>query len=411
MHTAGTTQDLPFELGRAGRVADAKVALPVDVVEAFHTGMFRTDALVDALADDIAAMPRGEGWQFLDRALRDRTPAVPGAPPSLEALLAPLMDPPAWYDAEQIKRGAAVWWRFVPGVVIGLTGSLISGMEFGDLNKPQAFNGRSVTMAARRYEETARWTLAVSEPGAAGPGGAGFDATVRVRLVHAMVRRHLRRSGEWDSVAWGEPIHTSGMALTNLAFLLMPLAFYDLVGVEITDEETEAIRQLWHWVGYLMGVPDELLPTSMKLADHLARTGNMVFAPPDADSKVLVGAAKRAGIRAERVLPRPLWPLLGPVLRPPVSAVVWGASSAVVKKSIISDAGSSGPLSNPSREAHLSIKAMRPLVRLRERRRLRGALGSDLQIAARQRQHLAATLALVKAGPEVLRPQDAVHAG
>jgi hypothetical protein len=411
MRTIGTIQDLPYERDRAARVADAKAALPVDMVEAFHAGMFRTDALVDAVADDIAAMPRGEGWQFLDRALRDRTPAVQGAPLSLEALLAPLMDPPAWYDAEQIIRGAAVWWRFVPGVVIGLTGSLISGMEFGDLNKPQAFNGRSVTMAARRYEETARWILAVSEPGAAGPGGAGFDATVRVRLVHAMVRRHLRRSGEWDSVAWGEPIHTSGMALTNLAFLLMPLAFYDLVGVKVTDEETEAVRQLWRWVGYLMGVPDGLLPTSMELADQLSRTGNMVLAPPDADSKVLVGAVRRAGIRAERAFPRPLWPLLGPVIRPPVSAVIWGASNAVVKKSIITSDGSSGPLSIPAREAHLAMKALRPLVRLREHRRMRGALGSDLQIATRQRQHLAGTLALVKAGPDVLRPQDAVHAG
>ncbi|MQY06978.1 oxygenase MpaB family protein [Actinomadura macrotermitis] len=403
MRAGDAIQERPFEPGRAGRVAAAKGALPAEVVEAFHAGMFRTDDVVDAVADDFAAMAGGEGWRALDRALRERTAAVRGAPPSLEALLAPLMTPPDWYDAGQIARGAAIWWRFAPGVVIGMNGSLMSGMEFGDLNKPQAFNGRSVAMAARRYEETARWVLAVSEPGAAGPGGAGFDATVRVRLVHAMVRRHLRRSGTWDTVAWGEPIHASGMALTNLAFLLMPLAFYDLVGVEVTEEETEAVRRFWQWTGYLMGVPDDLLPTSMELAGLLSRTASMIFAPPDADSEVLVGALKRGGVRAERSLPRALWPLFGPILRPPVSAVVWGASHAVVKRSILD--------ASPARDAHLAIRALRPLVRAREQRRKRGALGTDLQIADRQRRRLSGSLALVKAAPQVLRPQDAVHAG
>jgi hypothetical protein len=34
-------------------------------------------------------------------------------------------------------------------------------------------------------------------------------------------------------------------------------------GVTVADVELDAMRVLWQWIGYLMGIPDELLPTGV----------------------------------------------------------------------------------------------------------------------------------------------------
>ena len=90
-------------------------------------------------------------------------------------------------------------------------------------------------------------------------GRTGFNETLKIWLVHGLVRRRSRR-GVWDRVAWGEPIHAAGMSLTNLAFLLLPLHVAGLLGMEYSEQELVAMQMLWRWIGCLMGVPDDLLP-------------------------------------------------------------------------------------------------------------------------------------------------------
>ncbi|KZS68989.1 hypothetical protein A4G27_27730 [Mycobacterium kansasii] len=366
----------------------------------FVDGMFRTDSLVDAVAEELARSGSA-GWQALDQALAFVRPTVDGAPPSLEALLDPVMSPPAWFDAEQVRWGAAVWWRFWIANQIGLAGSLRTGYRFGDLNKPQAMNGRSTVMAARRYEETARWVLDATDPGALIPGGRGFSSTIKVRLVHAIVRRRLRRDPDWNTAAWGEPIHFSGMAVTGIAFLILPLAAGQMVGIEFTDDELEAVRALWHWVCYLMGVPEPLLPSTIDYARSVAEIASVVFAPPDDDSRMLDDAVMRNGIRAERALPKFLQPLIAPILRPVISHGIWGVSNAIVEQ--IEE--HSNDLENVD---HPVVRALRPVVARRERSRRSGLLGSDFQIAARQRKGVTMALDLIRAAPESLQPHQAM---
>ncbi|RDI44863.1 oxygenase MpaB family protein [Nocardia mexicana] len=402
--------DYPFDAGRALRMEIARTKLPADLVNRFERGIFRTDAPADAVVEDFADMGRSRCWPLLERALRERRADVPGAPESLRALLEPLFEPPPWFDAEQVRRGAAVWWRFAPAAVLALAAALLAVIEFGDLNKPQALNGRSERMSGRRYEETARWLMAASDPGAAAPGGAGFDATVRIRFVHAMVRRHLRRGGRWDTAAWGAPIHTSGQSVVNLAFMLTPLATYDALRMKLTDEETESVRRLWYWLGYVMGVPEELLPVTMEYAWQIRRAGNLIFAPPDRDSIELVHALKHNGIRAERRLPKRLQPRLAPVLRPAVSGAVWGLSDGIIKKTLVTEAitANGGMPSDYPGSTHIALAALRPAIAAWERLRHRGTLGTDFDIARRERAHVALVLSSIDAVPHPVRPEDAV---
>ncbi|GAB0104553.1 hypothetical protein JMUB6875_35270 [Nocardia sp. JMUB6875] len=364
--------------------------------------MFRTDTVIDAVVEDFANLGPGTGWRLLGEALRHRDPCPPGAPDSLRDLLTPLMNPPDWFDPIQIRRGAELWWRFAPAVIIGMGGTLMTAYRFGDLNKPQAMNSRSETMAARRYEETSRWVLAATEPGRLVPGGTGFDATIRIRFVHAMVRRHLRKSGAWRRDAWGEPIHTTGMAVTAHAFLLMPLALYELFDMPLSSEELEAIRQLWCWIGCLMGVPHDLLAHSIDDAENISRAATVIFAPPDADTATLTRALLRGGLRPERILPQPLRRATAPILRPPISTLVWGTTGRTVT-------AYSDPDGTPPRN-HPLILSLRQLARVRELLRRNGRLGADEHIATTQRRVLSSALDAMRAAPAPLDPARAVTA-
>ncbi|MFE3195369.1 oxygenase MpaB family protein [Nocardia sp. NPDC059240] len=395
-----TTQTIPFEPGRADRIERARRYVPDDAVDRVTHGLFRTDTVIDTVVEDFAALDRGAGWRLLGTALRDRDPQPPGAPDSLRNLLVPLLTPPDWFDADRIRTGAQLWWRFAPAVIVGMGGSLLTAYAFGDLNKPQAMNSRSTTMAARRYEETARWVLAATDPGTLIPGGTGFDATVRIRFVHAMVRRHLRRSGRWNTLAWGEPIHTTGMATTAQAFLLIPLTMYELLDIPLTPDETESVRQLWCWIAYLMGVPDELLPHSIEDAFALNRAATLVFAPPDDDTKILTDALLSSGIRAERLLPQRFHARTAPLLRPVVSRLVWGTTGRIVRTFVDPDA-------EPARN-HPAIIALRQRAKLREPFRRNGLLGTEAHIATTQRRALSRVLDALHAAPTPVPPNEAV---
>lgn len=395
-----TTPTIPYDAARAERIAAAHRRLPAHTVDRVVDGLFRTDTRIDNAVEDFATMAPGAGWQALAEVLRTRDPHHPGTPDSLRELMTPLLHPPAWFDPDQVRRGAEIWWRFAPAVIIGTAGALMTGYAFGDLNKPQAMNSRSETMAARRYEETARWVLAATEPGALTPGSPGFDATIRIRFVHAMVRRHLRTGGQWQRTAWGEPIHTTGMALTIFGFLLTPLSLYELLDMPLCPDEREAVRQLWCWIGYLMGVPDELLPHDIEDATELSRATMLVLAPPDADTEILTGALRRGGLRVERVLPQRLWSRAAPVLRPPASALLWGGANRVI--SAYADLDAEPPRNDPA------IFALRRIAVIRERLRRAGRLGTDEHIAHRQRGLLEAGLHAMKAEPAQLDPRDAV---
>ncbi|MGW4242807.1 oxygenase MpaB family protein [Nocardia sp. NPDC004722] len=395
-----TTQTIPFDPGRAERIERARQRVPEDAVNRVARGLFRTDTAIDRVVEDFAALERGAGWRLLDTALRERDPHPAGAPDSLRELLIPLLSPPDWFDADRVRGGARLWWRFAPAVIVGMGGSLLTAYAFGDLNKPQAMNSRSTIMAARRYEETARWVLTATEPGTLTPGGTGFDATVRIRFVHAMVRRHLRHSGRWNTTAWGEPIHTTGMATTAQAFLLIPLTMYELLDIPLTAQEVESVRQLWCWIAYLMGVPDELLPHSIDDATTLNRTATLVFAPPDDDTEILTEALLTGGIRAERVLPQRFREHAAPLLRPVVSRLVWGTTGRIVRTFVDPDA-------EPARD-HPAIIALRQRAKLREPFRRNGLLGSEAHVAATQRRSLSRVLDALRAAPASVAPSQVV---
>ena len=85
--------------------------------------------------------------------------------------------------------------------------SLVLGYASPAGNKPLMLSGRLKEQALKRLNETARFVQAVCRPGGMRPLADGWQITVKVRLIHAQVRRMILKSGKWDEGAWGAPVN------------------------------------------------------------------------------------------------------------------------------------------------------------------------------------------------------------
>ena len=264
------------------------------------------DPQADALVERFVELPGGEGWKLFERALEDGIDAVGDAPCELRALLEHASRSPAWLDLDLVDAGATSFWRVgLPALAPSLIyGSLAFGYQYGDLSRPLAATGRLERMAPRRLGETARWVLAVTTPGAMAPGGEGWRSSLRVRLVHALLRRHLLESEEWDVDAWGVPISASAMMATAIGgFAIVPQRALTDVGAGATAADCEARTALWRWVGYVMGVPPALLPANWREAERLIETLSVFDHGPNDDGPALMHALTRYGLPLEELLP------------------------------------------------------------------------------------------------------------
>jgi hypothetical protein len=251
----------------------------------------KSDPLADAVVESIAALPKGQGFALLERALTEGIERLESPPESFLALFAELDCPPLWVSASAIHDAGALLVRngLLSGVVLGMQ-SLVLGYCTPGGNKPLVFSGRLKEHAGPRLNETAKFIHAVCAPGGMRRFGEGFRITVKVRLMHAQVRRMILQSGRWQPERWGLPINQHDMAGTILLFSLVVLRGLRQLGCSIPADEAERYLGLWRYVGHVIGVESELLsatePEAQALADLIAATEG----PPDEDSRELVRA-------------------------------------------------------------------------------------------------------------------------
>jgi hypothetical protein len=261
----------------------------------------REDPLADAVMNELVPRPRAEQEALIQRML-SRTPGE--LPESLAAMHDWLRETPFWFDETRANRGGEVLLRngLLSGFVLGFK-SLVLGYCSPAGNKPLAFSGRLTGDVSRRLAETARFVEAVSHPEGTRFGSPGFIATIRVRLIHARVRQALRHSEKWRAHEWGAPINQYDMAATVLLFSTVLMDGLRELGVRVTDDEEAANLHLWRQVGRLMGVEDELLPTSPEEARVLGDTIAVTEGVPDVDSRRLTHALIVDGAEREAAPP------------------------------------------------------------------------------------------------------------
>lgn len=253
------------------------------------------DPLADAAVDALHDLPRAEGMALVDRAIAKGIADVPNAPPALRALFAELEHVPAWVDHDAIERGGELLFRvgFFGG--LALATSLLYGYASPAGNKPLVFSGRLMEQAPRRLVETSRFVEQTCLPGGLSRFSEGWAITVKVRIMHAYIRRMMKASPTWRDDAWGLPANQHDMGATALLFSIVVVDTLRSFGFVFDAEEVHLYMQLWRYSGYLMGVSPEVLPTSELDAKRLAEMVAATEEGPDDDSRKLSRALFATG--------------------------------------------------------------------------------------------------------------------
>ncbi len=255
----------------------------------------RTDPRADAVVADFAELPPGAGARCLDRAIADGLRAPPDAPASLRALIERATEVPVWVDWARAEAGGRLLDRAGALGVIALSAkSLVLGYCSPAGNKPLVMAGRLEGDVGRRLAETGRYIVDVCAPdGLRVRGrrvGDGLATSLRVRLMHAQVRRLLVRSGRWDAGRWGAPLNQHDMVGTQLMFALVFLDGVRELGLSVSRAEAEDWMHLWRVAGWLMGVDEALLPATEAEGRRIAEALMAMQGAPDDDSRALVRA-------------------------------------------------------------------------------------------------------------------------
>ncbi|TPD55848.1 MAG: DUF2236 domain-containing protein [Thalassolituus maritimus] len=216
----------------------------------------------DPLADDVAAwLATSEGqWSVIEYALKGSMADVSSLPPELQAFVQHAHQLPDWLNEEALSRGCAVVARSgKTGMRILRDFGLMAGYQASAINQALLKTGALGKGAQRRVAETTKWWMDCTEPGSVLPGGQGFVTTLRVRLIHAMVRRQLSVRKDWDHDYLGLPVNQLDMQVTYLAFSVMFLLGQRVLGVIVSKEEGSDVMHLWRYIGWLMGLDESLL--------------------------------------------------------------------------------------------------------------------------------------------------------
>jgi len=129
--------------------------------------------------------------------------------------------------------------------------------------------GFSTKVARMRMFETTQHILQCTKSlESIQPGGDGFASTIRVRLLHAAVRRRILKLAEtqpeyYDVEAWGIPINdldsigTIASFSSTLIWLSLPRQ-----GIFIREQEKKDYIALWRYIAYLIGCPTDQFATT-----------------------------------------------------------------------------------------------------------------------------------------------------
>lgn len=220
--------------------------------------LFAGDPVAERFVAEVMRGPGGSaaGRQLLDRALTDGIAAVPEAPAAMRELFAEFETVPDWVVPDLVEQGAAIWRRW------GTMLFSFAGAETLEMYTESAVatplslaGGYAGNSALRRYLETCRFWMDVSQPGALlTPGSTGRATALKVRVMHVSVRAKVAEHPEWDIDRWGLPISQTYQLLTLIAGSVTPGLGLWALGYQTTPAEIRALLHFQKYMGYLLGV-------------------------------------------------------------------------------------------------------------------------------------------------------------
>lgn len=246
------------------------------------------DEPADRLVEWMYAAGMDRTRPLFEQALADGIDSVADAPDPLREFFTEIEAVPDWVDWDTIDLGARVMRSGgADGLYIARDVALLGGYMFAGFNQTLLRTGALEKGSNARFAETSQWAIDVITENGLAPGGVGYRSTVRVRLIHAIVRRHVAALPDWRPEAWGLPINQTDMAATLVGALIAPSVGAIAMGTVHRPREYEAVAHLTRYVGRLMGVQDDFLPTSFRDSVRVLLHTSYALSTPDETTRQL----------------------------------------------------------------------------------------------------------------------------
>ena len=243
------------------------------------------DPAADAVTDALAELGPEESARIVATAMAaEERGALSGLPPVVRDFFDEIAAPPDWVDERALIPGIRMFHRnskLVLGAMVG--GTLVEGFST-NISKSFFITGRLRDSGVRRLRQNNRHMIEIFLPGGLDRAGDGWKLSVRIRLVHAQVRRLLDGSDDWDHEAWGRPISAAHAGYAITAFSARLLKHLKSLGAAFDEEERASFMQVWRYSGQLMGIPETILYRDEAEALRLFEIGTICEPDPDIEA-------------------------------------------------------------------------------------------------------------------------------
>lgn len=256
----------------------------------FSPYFYHVDELGDMVVKDIYLTKNfREASREIEEYIRNGIPDNEKNPESIKQMFSQTETIPEWLNNDLLKSGAELCMRANLDSLISLRDyCLIGGYDFAYLNKPLIVTEALKKGAVKRLSETLDFWVNVTRYNALEIHHKGYEFAIKTRIIHSYARLSIRKHyKDWDTENWGEPINSWDMMATYIGFSLVFLHSLHKLGNTFSVQEEQGLFHLWKYIGYLLGIPENLLPENKKQATEFFYLWTSVQPPADKDSVLL----------------------------------------------------------------------------------------------------------------------------
>lgn len=250
--------------------------LDPDLTDIYVAHTLVGDPAADAAVASMAHMHQSEAQRLINAGMESQEDVFRDAPDALRELFAVVESPPPAfvYNPKKASAGMRAFHKYSDLFFVGMVlDATLTGLT-ASMSKSFYATGR-LTETLRRVKQNTRHFVEITLPGGLERYGDGWKVTLRIRLIHAQIRRLFLESDDWDVASDGLPVSAAHLALSSTSFSAATLASVRKMGVRMTAEERAGFMHIWHCVKWLIGVPEALIFESEEDTMHLRRIGRM----------------------------------------------------------------------------------------------------------------------------------------
>lgn len=254
------------------------------------------DPLADAAVEALAPLSAADIERFMSAGMDRDLDVLAEAPQALSDFFEAVDTLPPWFDREATLPGNCAFHEHIDLFIIGFIVTTLRNFD-SLMSRVFFMTGQFTTQQGLvLLRNNIRYLVeTLMLPEALDRHGQGWKFSVRIRLVHARVRRQLLKSGEWDDTVFGVPISAANTGLASANFSASLIQDVRRLGADLDADARRSLMHIWRYASWLIGTPEIFLCDGLEAETaHLSRIAHLCEPPPDRKSAVITNATVRA---------------------------------------------------------------------------------------------------------------------